>query len=87
MEEIPSFIRRKEITDFADGLDELVEGSGTNASEVGLELGEGHPDGVDEVGTAGGQEQKPTALSLRAALSLLCVARLSGMTPDPKANA
>ena len=37
MEEVPSFIRRKEITDFADGLDELVEGSGTDASEVGLE--------------------------------------------------
>ena len=37
MEEVPAFIRRKEITDFADGLDELVEGSGTDVSEVGLE--------------------------------------------------
>ena len=63
MEEVPSFIRRKEITDFADGLDELVEGSGTDASEVGLEPGEGHPDGV-EVGTVGGQEQKSTAMGL-----------------------
>ena len=47
----------------ADGLDELVEGSGTDAFEVGLEPREGHPDGV-EVGTAGGQEQKPIAMGL-----------------------
>ena len=75
MKEVPSFIWRKEITDFADGLDELVEGSGTDASEVGLELGEGHPDGV-EVGTAGGQEQKPTAMGLEPPGSPGCLVTL-----------
>ena len=35
---------RIECADVADGGDELVEGSGADASEVGFQLGEGHFD-------------------------------------------
>ena len=49
MEEVPTFVRREEIADFADGLDELVEGPGSDAPEVGLE----HPRGG--IAVVGGQ--------------------------------
>ena len=80
-----SIRRREEIADFADGLDELIKGPGADAPEVRLEFREGHFDRV-EIRAAGGQEQKPAAmglLSLRVAVSLLWVARLSRMTTDP----
>ena len=84
MEEVPAFVWREEIVYFADGLDELIEGPGSDAPEVRLEFREGHFDRV-EIRAAGGQEQKPAAmglLSLRVAVSLLWVARLSRMTTD-----
>ena len=65
MEEVPTFVRREEITDVADGLDELIEGPGADAPEVRLEFREGHFDGV-EIRAAGRQEQKPAAMGLEA---------------------
>ena len=91
MEEVPAFVRREEIADVADvadvadGLDELIEGPGADAPEMRLEFREGHFDRV-EIRTAGGQEQEVAPmglLSLRVAVSLLRVARLSRMTTDP----
>ena len=87
MEEVPAFVRREETADFADvadGLDELIEGPGPDAPEVRLEFREGHFDRV-EIRTAGRQDRKwqPWALSIRVAVSLLWVARLSRMTTDP----
>ena len=83
MEEVPAFVWREEIVDFADGLDELIEGPGSDASEVRLEFREGHLDRV-EIRTAGrNRKQHPWALSIRVAVSLLWVARLSRMTTDP----
>ena len=51
-EEGPTFVWRKEVTDFTDGVDELIEGPCANASEMGLPLREGHLDGV-EIGAIG----------------------------------
>ena len=84
MEEVPAFVWREEIADVADGLDELIEGPGADASEVRLEFREGHFDRV-EIRTAGRQEQEvaPMGLGIRVAVSLLWVARLSRMTTDP----
>ena len=83
MEEVPAFVWREEIANIADGLDELIEGPGSDAPEVGLEFREGHFDRV-EIRTAGRQEQEvaPMGLSIRVAVSLLWVARLSRMTTD-----
>ena len=63
MEEVPAFIRREEIADFADGLDELIEGPGSDAPEVRLEFREGHFDRV-EIRTAGRQEQEVAPMGL-----------------------
>ena len=63
MEEVPAFVRREEIADFADGLDELIEGPGPNPAQMGLQLRKGHLDGV-QIRTVGGQEQKPAAMGL-----------------------
>ena len=84
MEEVPALVWRKEIADFADGLDELIEGPGADAPEVRLEFREGHFDRV-EIRTAGRQEQEvaPMGLDIRVAVSLLRMARLSRMTTDP----
>ena len=57
MEEVPAFVWREEIADFADGLDELIEGPGADAPEVRLGFREGHFDRV-EIRTAGRQEQE-----------------------------
>lgn len=48
----------EEGADFAERVDNGVEGSGADPAQVGLQLGEGHLDGV-EVGAAGGQRQEP----------------------------
>ena len=84
MEEVPAFVWGEEIADFADGLDELIEGPGADAPELRLEFREGHFNRV-EIRTAGRQEQEaaPMGLSIRVAVSLLWVARLSRMTTDP----
>ena len=84
MEEVPTFVWREEIADFADGLDELIEGPGSNPEQMGLQLRESHLDRV-EIRTAGRQEEEiaPMGLSIRVAVSLLWVARLSRMTTDP----
>ena len=84
MEEVQALVWREEIADVADGLDELIEGPGPNPAQMGLEFREGHFDRV-EIRTAGRQEQEvaPMGLSLRVAVSLLWVARLSRMTTDP----
>ena len=63
MEEVPAFVWREEIADFADGLDELIEGPGSDAPEVRLEFREGHFDRV-EIRTAGRQEQEVAAMGL-----------------------
>ena len=83
MEEVPALVWGEEITDVADGLDELIEGPGADAAEVRLEFREGHFDRV-EIRTAGrNRKWHPWALSIRVAVSLLRVARLSRMTTDP----
>ena len=84
MEEVPAFVWREEIADVADGLDELIEGPGSDAPEVRREFREGNLDRV-EIRTAGRQEQEvvPMGLDIRVAVSLLRVARLSRMTTDP----
>ena len=61
MKEVPALVRGEEIADVADGLDELIEGPGSDAPEVRLGFREGHLDGV-EIRAAGGQEQKPAAM-------------------------
>ena len=63
MEEVPALVWGEEIADVADGLDELIEGSGPNPAQMGLQLRKGHLDGV-QIRTAGGQEQEPAAMSL-----------------------
>jgi hypothetical protein len=47
LEVVPAFLRRIEVTDGADGVPEFLDGAGTDASEMGLELGECHLDGVE----------------------------------------
>jgi hypothetical protein len=47
LKEVPTFVWREDITDFADGLNELVEGPCAYASEKGLQFREGHLDGVE----------------------------------------
>ena len=59
-EEVSAFGWGEEITDISDGLPEGVEASGGDASEMGLEFGEGHLDRV-EIGTIGRQEEEPGA--------------------------
>ena len=61
MKEVPALVWGEEIADVADGLDELIEGSGPNPAQMGLQLREGHLDGV-QIRAAGGQEQKPAAM-------------------------
>ena len=63
MEEVPAFVWREEIADFADGLDELIEGPGSNPARMGLQLREGHFDRV-EIRTAGRQEQEVAPMGL-----------------------
>ena len=71
MEEVPALVWREEIADVADGLDELIEGPGSDAPEVRLEFREGHFDRV-EIRTAGrNRKWHPWALSIRVAVSLL----------------
>ena len=84
MEEVPAFVWREEIADVADGLDELIEGPGSDAPEVRLEFREGHFDRVERSGLqAGTGSSTHGPLSIRVAVSLLWVARLSRMTTDP----
>ena len=63
MKEVPALVWGEEIADFADGLDELIEGSGPNPAQMGLQLRKGHLDGV-QIRAAGGQEQEPAAMGL-----------------------
>jgi len=58
LEVAPTFLMRIEVTDGADGFPEFLNGACAGASEMGLELGEGHLDGV-EVGAVGGQKKEP----------------------------
>ena len=63
MEEVPALVWGEEIADVADGLDELIEGPGSDAPEVRLEFREGRFDRV-EIRTAGRQEQEVAAMGL-----------------------
>ena len=58
MEEVPALVRREEIADVADGLDELIEGPGPDAPEVRLEFREGHFDRVERSGLQTGRNRK-----------------------------
>lgn len=62
--EVSAFFWVEEIACIADGVDEAVEGSGADASEVGLELCEGHFDGI-EVRTVWREEEEPAASVLQ----------------------
>lgn len=59
-EEVSAFCWSDELADISDASPERVEGCGGDASELGLELGEGHFDRV-EIGTVGRQEEEPGA--------------------------
>jgi len=58
---VPAFVWREEIADFTDCVEELVEGSGSDASQMRLELGECHFYWI-EVRGIWREEQKPTAV-------------------------
>jgi len=60
-EEVPALLRVEQLADVSEGLEQAVEGSGTDALKVGLELREGHLDGI-EIRTVRGQEQEPAAV-------------------------
>lgn len=53
-------MRVEQIADVSERLEQGVKGSGTDASQVGLEFREGHLDGI-EIGAVCGQEQEPAA--------------------------
>ncbi len=63
LEVIPAFLGGKEFAYVADRLPKLIDGPGPDASEVGLELGEGHFDGI-EIRAIGRSEEKPGAAIL-----------------------
>lgn len=51
-EEVQALFWREAAAGIADGLEELIEGSGTDALEVCLEFGECHFDGVEVWGAS-----------------------------------
>ena len=65
---VPAFLRRVEVADFAEGVEEAGEGSCTDATEVGFQFGERHFYRV-QVRTVRRQEQEPTAVCAQSCLS------------------
>ena len=80
-EGVPTFVWREEITALRDGLDELLERSCTDAAEMGLQLEEGHLDGV-EIGTVGGQEREPAALRFEHLCGDIALVGCEGVEDD-----
>ena len=58
MKVVPAFLRAEHFADFADGCEELGKAAGSDAPEVGFELGERLFDRV-QIGRVGWQEEKP----------------------------
>ena len=59
-EVVEAFLLSEEVADGTDGFPEVIVGSGSSFPEQGLELGEGHFDGV-QVEAVGRQRQEPAA--------------------------
>ncbi len=60
LEIVFALFRAEQFADLADGLPQVLDGSGADFFEMGLELGEGQLDGI-EIGRIRRQEQEPGA--------------------------
>src|SRR5689334_14478872 len=68
-EEVPAFVLGVELADVTDGLPEGLDRPGADASEMGLELCEGHFDRI-KVWTVRRQEEEPGSPLLEKSLGL-----------------
>lgn len=87
MKVVSAFLRAEHFADFADGIEELGKAAGSDAPEVGFELGERFFDRI-QVGKVGRQAEKPAPGFAHGfvGLGVLMGERLSRMTHVPDCN-